>query len=181
MSIPNSLTALRILSIPILIAVLLSQFDGKNLVAFAIFLLAALTDMLDGFFARRKKQTSVFGQLLDPLADKLLITAAFICLVELGAVSAWMVIVIIGREIAVTGFRAIASSKGINISASLLGKIKMILETITISILILGEKILGQFYFLSRVGLWLVIAAAIISAAEYYIRFGPAVFSENPR
>jgi CDP-diacylglycerol--glycerol-3-phosphate 3-phosphatidyltransferase len=181
MSIPNSLTALRILSIPILIAVLLSQFDGKNLVAFAIFLLAALTDMLDGFFARRKKQTSVFGQLLDPLADKLLITAAFICLVELGAVSAWMVVVIIGREIAITGFRAIASSKGINIPASLLGKIKMILESITISILILGEKILGQFYFLSQVGLWLVIAAAVISAAEYYMRFGPALFSENSR
>ena len=179
MNIPNSLTGLRILSIPILIAVLLSQFKGKEIVAFAVFFLAALTDMLDGFFARRKKQTSLFGQLLDPLADKLLITAAFICLVELGAVSAWMVIIIIGREIAVTGFRAITSSKGINISASPLGKIKMILETITISFLILGENILGSYYFLSRVGLWLVIAVAVISAAEYYIRFGSVVLSKS--
>ena len=181
MHIPNSLTGLRILSIPILIVVLLSRFDGKELVAFAIFVLAALTDTLDGLIARRKKQTSVFGQLIDPLADKLLITAALICLVELGSVSAWMVIIIIGREIAVTGFRAIASSKGINLSASRLGKNKMILETITISSLILGEKILGQFYFLSRVGLWLVIAVAVISAAEYYIRYGPAVLSESSR
>jgi len=181
MNIPNSLTGLRILSIPILIVVLLSQFDGKELVAFAIFVLAALTDTLDGVIARRKKQTSVFGQLLDPIADKLLVTAALICLVELGAVSAWMVIIIIGREIAVTGFRAIASSKRINIPASRLGKNKMILEAITISSLILGEKILGQFYFLSQVGLWLVIAVAVISAAEYYIRFGSAVLSEGSR
>lgn len=179
MNIPNSLTGLRILSIPILIVVLLSQFDGKELVSLAIFLLAALTDTLDGIIARRKKQTSVLGQLLDPIADKLLVTAAFICLVELGAVSAWIVIIIIGREIAVTGFRAIASSKGINIPASRLGKNKMILEIITISLLILGEKILGQFYFLSQVGLWLVIAIAIISAAEYYIRFRPAVLSKK--
>lgn len=181
MNIPNSLTALRIFSIPILIVVLLSQFDGKEFVALVIFLLAAMTDMLDGFFARRKRQISVFGQLLDPLADKLLVTAAFICLVELGVAPAWMVIIIIGREIAVTGFRAIASSKGINIHASWLGKIKMILETITISILILGERNLGQFHFLSQVGLWLVIAAAVFSAAEYYIKYGSAVLSKNSR
>ncbi len=175
MHIPNCLTALRIVSTPILIIVLLSQFKGREIVAFAIFLMASLTDTLDGFFARRKKQTSVLGQLIDPLADKLLVTAALICLVELGVVSAWMVIIIIGREIAVTGFRAIASSKGIIIPASLLGKIKMILETITICALILGEKNLGQYYFLSKVGLWLVIGTAILSAAAYYKRYGPAI------
>lgn len=176
---PNLLTALRILSIPALVAVLLSEFEGKELVAFAIFLLAALTDMLDGFLARRRKQITIFGQLLDPIADKLLVASAFICFVELGAVSAWMVVIIIGREIAVSGFRAIASSRGINIAASILGKIKMISETVTICLLILGEEYLGDLYFLSQVGLWVVIATVLLSAGEYYFKFGPLVLSRR--
>lgn len=180
MHIPNCLTALRIVATPVLIIVLLSHFKGHEIVAFSIYLMASLTDTLDGIIARRRSQTSVLGQLIDPLADKLLVTAALICLVELGAVAAWMVIIIIGREIAVTGFRAIASSKGIIIPASLLGKTKMVLETITICALILGEKNLGQFYFLSKVGLWLVIAAALLSAADYYKRYGPAILSKSP-
>lgn len=180
MNIPNSLTILRICVIPILVFVLLSPFDGKELIAFVIFMFAALTDMLDGFWARRKKQITVFGQLLDPIADKLLITSAFICLVELEIVPAWMVIIIIGREIAVTGFRMIASSKGINIPASKLGKVKMNSETITVLLLILGEKYLGRFYILSQIGLWVVVVSAIISAIEYYLKYGPKVLSENP-
>jgi len=179
MNIPNSLTTLRICVIPILVFVLLSPFDGKELIAFVIFLLAALTDMLDGFWARRKKQITVFGQLLDPIADKLLITSAFICLVELGIVSAWIVVIIIGREIAVTGFRALASSKGITIPASILGKIKMNSETITVLLLILGEKHLGPYYILSHIGLWVVVFSAIISAIEYYLKYGSKVLSEH--
>jgi len=179
MNVPNLLTILRILSIPVLVIVLLAQFEGKELVAFILFLLAALTDTLDGLLARRRKQITVFGQLLDPVADKLLIASAFICLVELGAVSAWMVVIIIGREIAVTGFRAIASSKSIYIASSRLGKVKMLSEVVTICLLILGEKYLGHFYFLSQIGLWLVIATAVISAAEYYIKFGPLVISKH--
>lgn len=176
---PNSLTALRIISIPVLVVVLLSQFKGKELTAFIIFLLAALTDMLDGFWARRKKQTTVFGQLLDPIADKLLVASAFICLIELQVVPAWMVVIIIGREIAVSGFRAIAASKGTNISASTLGKIKMISEVVTISLLILGKKYLGNLYFLSQVGLWIVMATALFSAAEYYLKYRYLFLSRN--
>lgn len=176
---PNSLTVLRILSIPALVVVLLTQFKGKELVAFIIFSLAAITDMLDGFWARRRKQTTLFGQFLDPIADKLLVASAFICLVELEAVAAWMVVIIIGREIAVSGFRAIASSKGINIPASILGKIKMISEAVTISLLILGEKYLGSLYILSQVGLWIVITAALFSAAEYYAKYGHLVLSRR--
>ncbi|MFP4082211.1 MAG: CDP-diacylglycerol--glycerol-3-phosphate 3-phosphatidyltransferase [Candidatus Aminicenantes bacterium] len=176
---PNLLTALRILSIPALVAVLLSSFRGKEWVAFVIFLLAALTDMLDGFWARRRRQTTVYGKLLDPVADKLLVASAFICLVELGAVSAWMVVIIIGREIAVSGFRAIASSQGVNIPASALGKIKMISEAVTICLLILGEKHLKSLYFLSQVGLWIVIAAALLSAGEYYVRYGRQILSKR--
>lgn len=174
---PLFLTSLRIVAIPILVLVLLSDFKGKDIASFVIFFLATLTDMLDGFWARRKKQITVLGQLLDPTADKLLIASALICLVGVGTVPAWMVVVIVGREIAVTGFRAMASSKGINISASILGKIKMILETWTIYLLLLGERILGPLYVLSKVGLWLTIVVALVSAAEYYWKYGKTVIS----
>ncbi len=176
---PNTLTMLRVVSIPALVVVLLTQFKGQEITAFLIFLLAALTDMLDGFWARRKKQTTVFGQLLDPIADKLLVASALICLVELQLVPAWMVVIIIGREIAVSGLRAVAASKGTNISASVLGKIKMISEVVTIALLILGKKYLGNLYFLSQVGLWLVIVTASFSAVEYFLRYRHLVLSNN--
>ena len=174
---PLALTFLRVLSVPVLVVVLLADFRGHHIVAFAVFTLATLTDMLDGFWARRKKQITVLGQLLDPTADKLLVVSALICLVGTGAVPAWMAVIIIGREIAVTGFRAMASAKGIHIPASALGKVKMILETGTIGLLLLGEGVLGRVYVLSRVGLWLTVGAALISAAEYYLRYGRTVLS----
>ncbi|HDZ26835.1 hypothetical protein LCGC14_1239720 [marine sediment metagenome] len=179
MNLPNLLTMLRIFSIPVLVVVLLGQFEGKELAAVIIFLLAALTDTLDGLLARKRGQVTILGQILDPIADKLLIASAFICLVELGAAPAWMVVIILGRELAVTGFRAIASSKGIHIASSRLGKFKMISEAATICLLILGEEYLGRFNFISQIGLWVVIAIATISAAEYYIRFGPRVISKH--
>ncbi len=179
MNAPLVLTLLRILSIPVLVIILLSDFRGKEVVSFAVFALATLTDTLDGFWARRKKQITVMGQLLDPTADKLLVVSVLICLVETGSVPAWMAVVIIGREVAVTGFRALASSKGLHIAASQLGKIKMILETGTIGLLLLGRDILGSFYVLSQTGLWLTIVAAVVSALEYYIKYGPAVISDR--
>jgi CDP-diacylglycerol--glycerol-3-phosphate 3-phosphatidyltransferase len=177
MNAPLYLTALRILAIPVLVIVLLSDFKGKEIAAFVIFLLATLTDTLDGFFARRKRQITVLGQLLDPTADKLLVVSTLICLVGLDLVPAWMAVVIIGREIAVTGFRAMASSRGIHIPASALGKLKMILETGTILLLLLGQDILGPFYVLARIGLWLIIVAALVSAAQYYLEYGPSVLT----
>ncbi len=179
MNIPNALTLLRIIAIPVLVVILLIQFEGRELAALIVFVLAALTDMLDGFWARQKKQITVLGQLLDPIADKLLITSALICLVGLGTVPAWMAVIIIGREISVTGFRAIASSKKISIPASILGKIKMNTETITIALLILGKRYLENLYFLSQIGLWLVIVTAVLSALEYFIKFGPKVLSKD--
>ena len=171
MNVPNLLTALRIFSIPVLVVVLLSQFKGQELIACAIFLLAALTDMLDGMWARRKNQITTTGKLLDPIADKLLIASALICLVELGSVPSWIAIILIGRGIAITGLRAIASSQGHHVEASRLGKIKMWVETITISLLILGKNTLGQFYLLALIGLWLAIAVSVISGAEYILKF----------
>lgn len=177
MNVPLALTYIRILAVPVLVVLLLTDFRGNNIAALAVFALAAFTDTLDGYWARKKKQTTVLGQLLDPTADKLLVVSVLICLVGTGVVPAWMGVVIIGREIAVTGFRAMASARGIHIPASALGKIKMSLETGTVSVLLLGEKILGSFYVLAEVGLWLTVIAALVSAAEYYIRYGPRVLS----
>jgi CDP-diacylglycerol--glycerol-3-phosphate 3-phosphatidyltransferase len=179
MNVPLALTTIRILAVPLLVVVLLSDFQGKEIVAFTVFVLATFTDTLDGYWARKKKQITVLGQLLDPTADKLLVVSALICLVGSGVVPAWMGVIIIGREIAVSGFRALASAKGIHIPASALGKIKMGLETGTISVLLLGEKILGPFYLLAKVGLWLTVLAALVSAAEYYCRHGPKVLSSG--
>jgi len=177
---PLALTYLRILAVPVLVVFLLTDFRGHDILAFAVFLLATLTDMLDGYWARRKKQITVLGQLLDPTADKLIVVSALICLVGRTLVPAWMAVIIIGREIAVTGFRALASAKGIHIPASVLGKIKMNLETATIGLLLLGEGVLGRLYFLTQWGLWLTVAAALVSAAEYYLRYGRAVLSGRP-
>ena len=174
---PNILTLLRILAIPVLVAVMLTDFSGRDLAAFAIFVAAALTDWADGWWARRKNQTTIFGQLLDPTADKLLVAAALVCLQAQGRVPAWMVVVIIGRELAVSGFRTLASSRGVHIPALLLGKAKMVLETWTIAGLILGAGLLGRVFLVPQVGLWLVLFAALASAAEYYIRYWPLIAS----
>lgn len=179
MNVPNALTLARIVAIPALVAAMLIGFRGHDLAAFAIFAFASLTDWVDGWLARKKGLVTVLGQLLDPTADKLLIASALICLVELGRVPAWAAIVIIGREIAVTGFRAMASSKGVNIPASLVGKIKMACESWIVGGLVLGPVILGKIYVVAKVGLWLVIALAIASALEYFLRFGPRVISQQ--
>jgi CDP-diacylglycerol--glycerol-3-phosphate 3-phosphatidyltransferase len=179
-NVPNYLTLARILAIPALVAVLLTNFEGRDIVATAIFVFASITDWLDGYLARKKGLVTVMGQLLDPTADKLLITSAVICLVELGRVPAWAAVIIIGRELAVSGFRAIASSKGLHIPASGLGKAKMGIESWAIGALILGPIYFGRFYFVARIGLWLVIIAALASAVEYYVRYAPQVLSRQP-
>jgi len=168
----------RILAIPALVAMMLAEFKGHEIVALAIYVFATLTDAIDGWIARRKGEVTVLGQLLDPTADKLLIASALICLVELGRVPAWAAIVIIGREIAVTGFRAMASSKGVNIPASAFGKAKMGSESWIIGAIVLGPIYLGKFYIVAKIGLWLVLALAIVSMLEYFVRFGPRIISQ---
>ena len=179
-NIPNYLSMVRILAIPALVATMLASFRGHEIVALVIFILASLTDAIDGWIARRKGEVTVLGQLLDPTADKLLIASALICLVDLGLVPSSAAIIIIGREIAVTGFRAMASSKGINIPASAFGKAKMGSESWILGTLILGPGYLGKLIMgAAKIGLWLVVALAIISAVEYFIRFGPRVISQQ--
>jgi CDP-diacylglycerol--glycerol-3-phosphate 3-phosphatidyltransferase len=178
MNLPNALTVGRIFLVPLLVVVLLTKFEGrmimgvpKELVGAAIFGLASLTDVLDGYLARRRKQITTLGQLMDPLADKLLITAALVSLVQLDLAPAWMVAVILGREFAVTVLRSIAHGKGLVIAASPLGKFKMLAEVIAILALILGQDHLQQFYVIGTIALWVAMLTATISGIDYYRRF----------
>jgi CDP-diacylglycerol--glycerol-3-phosphate 3-phosphatidyltransferase len=179
-NLPNSLTIVRIFLVPLLVVVLLTNFEGrmilgirKELVGAMIFGLASLTDWADGYVARRRKQVTSFGQVIDPLADKLLTSAAFISLVQLGLAPAWMVAVIIGREFAVTGLRNFAYSRGVVMPASPLGKIKMVAQVVAILALILGDVFAPALTMLGRVALWVVVATAMMSAADYFRRFSP--------
>ena len=178
MNLPNTLTMTRIFLVPLLVVVLLTKFDGraifgipKEIVGAAIFGLGSITDWLDGYLARRRQQITTFGQVIDPLADKLLTSAALISLVQMDLAPAWMVAVIIGREFAVTGLRSLAYARGVVIAASPLGKIKMVVEVVAILALILGHDRSGSLYLIGQVALWLVVAAALVSAADYFRRF----------
>ena len=180
LNVPNSLTLLRIFMVPLLVVVLLTKFDGREYVGLAIFLIAAITDFLDGFIARRQKKVTKLGMLLDPIADKLLTSAAFISLVELELAPAWMIVIIIGREFAVSGLRSIASQQGVTIAASPLGKGKTITQVIAISILILGYE-LGRFMFIGKVALWFVVIFALGSGIDYFFRFSSAVLKPHKK
>src|SRR5580693_3654632 len=139
MNIPNLLTILRIFFVPLLVAALVQEHASVWL-ALGIFLVAASTDLLDGYLARRWRQITTIGTLLDPIADKLLISSALIALVQVRAVQAWMVILIVGREFAVSGLRAIAAAEGYTIKASDLGKTKMVSQVAAISCLLLATR-----------------------------------------
>ena len=155
MNLPNSLSLLRIFIVPLLVVVLLTPFSEswfgvpRHILGVAIFLAAALTDYLDGKIARRRNQVTRLGQLLDPIADKLLISAALISLVENQLAPAWAVVIIIGREFAVTGLRSIAATDGVVISASKMGKFKMLAQVVTVALLIVssvaGKPPVGNF------------------------------------
>src|SRR5438067_3910855 len=171
-NLPNSLTLFRIFLVPFLVVVLLTKYSNR--VGLAIFLVAAITDYFDGYFARRMKKITRLGTLLDPIADKLLMSAAFISLVELGLARAWMVVIIIGREFAVSGLRAIAAQQGVTIAASPLGKTKLISQVVAIALLILGYQ-LGEFLFVGTVALWIVMLFALASGVDYFIKFSRAI------
>lgn len=178
MNLPNALTLARIVLVPLLVVVLLTEFDGRRILGVsnevagaAIFALASVTDWLDGYLARRRRQVTWLGQMLDPIADKLLTSAAFISLVQLNLAPAWMVALIIGREFAVTGLRSLAHAKGFTIPASPLGKIKMASQVVAILLLMLGAGPLPVLAPLGMAALWFVLLAAIVSAADYYTRF----------
>jgi CDP-diacylglycerol--glycerol-3-phosphate 3-phosphatidyltransferase len=171
LNLPNSLTIFRIFLVPVLVVVLLTKFEGKEIIAVIIFLVAAATDALDGYLARRRQQVTNLGKLLDPIADKLLISAALISLVEEGLAPAWMVVIIVGREFAVNGLRAVASQRGIQIPASVWGKFKMASQVLAIVLLILDRKLPLPFSRSGETVLWIVVVLAVFSAGDYFVKF----------
>jgi CDP-diacylglycerol--glycerol-3-phosphate 3-phosphatidyltransferase len=180
MNLPNLLTLLRIFFVPLLVSALLADDRGLNwlsfipvsreLFALGIFMVAAATDLLDGYLARRWRQVTTVGTLLDPIADKVLISAALVSLVEIHRVSAWMVILIICREFAVSGLRQIAAASGYTIKASDLGKTKMVFQVVAICLVIAGihwPEVVGLGVF----AMWGVVLFGVISAADYFRKF----------
>ena len=180
MNLPNALTVTRICLVPLLVVVLLTKYVGRHVlgvptefVGAGIFAVASLTDWADGYLARRRKQVTALGQVIDPLADKLLTSAALISLVQMGMAPAWMVAVIIGREFAVTGLRSLTFARGVPIPASPLGKIKMVAQVVAILALILAQtgEIALPLWWIGQAALWVVVVAALASAADYFRRF----------
>ena len=179
MNLPNSLTILRIFFVPLLVAALVQenvsvQIGGvlvtNEWLALAIFLAAAATDLLDGYLARRWKQVTTIGTLLDPIADKLLISAALISLVQVRSLPAWMAILIIGREFAVSGLRAIAAAEGYTIKASDLGKTKMFFQVVAISCMLLSVRH-AALRTPAILLMWAVVFFALLSAISYFNKF----------
>jgi CDP-diacylglycerol--glycerol-3-phosphate 3-phosphatidyltransferase len=168
MNLPNAVTLSRIFLVPVLVTLLLTKYSAP--IAASVFLAASLTDFLDGYLARSRNQVTTLGMLLDPLADKLLVSSAFISLVQLQIVAAWMVVIIIGREFAVTGLRSIAASHGFTIDASELGKLKMGAQVAAITLLILGGEY-AIFATTGRVALYMVVLFAVWSGVDYFRTF----------
>ena len=170
MNLPISLTLLRIFFVPLVVVLLLTSGRNMDLWAVVVFLLAATTDLLDGYLARKRGQVTSLGILLDPIADKLLTSAAFISLVYLHLISAWMAVIIIGREFAVSGLRAIASAEGFSLEVSELGKTKMVFQVVAITVIVL-ERRLPLLRLPGSVLLWMVVLFALASAGQYFISF----------
>ena len=169
---PNTLTLFRIAAVPLIVILLL--FPGKlfTFVAAVLFSLAAITDFLDGFFARRKGLVSTFGKVMDPLADKLLVSATFIMLASLAWIPGWIVCIIIGRELAVTGLRNIAAQQGQEISSSRLGKYKTGFQIAAIiPLLIHYQYFTIDFHAIGSVFLWAALVMTLLSGADYFIKF----------
>lgn len=185
-NLPNYITITRIFAVPILIWILSSsRFSSANgekeLLASMLFIAASMTDMVDGYVARHRGQITTMGMLLDPLADKLLVAAAFVTLVQLNprVVPAWMAVVIIGREFLVSGLRSIAASEGFTIEASDLGKFKMVVQIVAVVAAILDHHwqnwYIGSFIFpldvIARAAIWFMVALSLVSAIDYFAAF----------
>lgn len=172
MNLPIGLTLTRIVAVPLLIVFLISSSRVHAVIAAGIFILAALTDWADGVLARRRNQVTTLGTLLDPIADKLLVAAALVSLLQIGKVGAWMVVVIIGRELAVTGLRAVAAGVGVIVPASRLAKGKTVSQYVAITLLII-EKGVGSpaFHLAATAVLWVALLLTVVSGADYFFRF----------
>jgi CDP-diacylglycerol---glycerol-3-phosphate 3-phosphatidyltransferase len=185
-NLPNYITLSRICAVPLLIWILSSSLFSsdhgqREIIAVVVFILASFTDGLDGYLARRRGQITTMGMLLDPLADKLMITAAFITLVQFNPriVPAWVAVIVIGREFLVSGLRSIAASQGFTIEASDLGKSKMVVQIVSVCTAILDHRFrmvpVGNFMFpleiTAHMAVWLMVALSLVSAIDYFVGF----------
>lgn len=168
MNLPNKLTILRIILVPVFVAVMLTNCFGDNSrwVALAIFIIASLTDLLDGKIARKYNLVTNFGKFMDPLADKMLVCSALICLVELGRIPSWMVIIIVARDFVISGFRLVAAESGKVIAANYWGKFKTASQMVMICLLIADIQY-GFFPLLSEIFKWVALVLTVISLIIY--------------
>lgn len=169
MNLPNKLTILRIILIPFFIILLMKGYYYSSGI---LFILASITDTLDGHIARKYNLITNFGKIMDPLADKLLVTSAMICLVELGEVAGWMIIVILAREFIITGLRAVAAGEGIIIAAGASGKVKTVLQMVALSVILLRNWPFSYFTALpiGHYLLWLAVIVTVYSGIEYIVK-----------
>lgn len=168
MNLPNKLTVFRVILIPFFVVLLL--FDITNYdkwIALAVFIIASLTDFLDGHIARKYNLVTNFGKFMDPLADKLLVCSALICLVELARIPAWIVIVIIAREFIISGFRLVASDNGVVIAASYWGKFKTTFQILMICLMIAD---LEPLYYVTQIVMWIALALTVVSLMDYLVK-----------
>jgi CDP-diacylglycerol---glycerol-3-phosphate 3-phosphatidyltransferase len=183
LNLPNLLSLCRILLVPPLVVVLLTKFEDKEWWGLGLFLLAAIIDFFDGYLARRRREVTRLGILLDPAADKILLSAAFISLVQMGEAPAWMVVVIVAREFAVSALRSFAAAENQVISAGFSGKLKTVVHIVAVAALIIHNQLPGELRHSSKVLLWAAVLIAVYSGIEYFVRFrryflaGPAVQS----
>ncbi len=170
MNLPNKLTILRVILIPFFVAALLwdgGQNQTLRYVSAAIFIVASLTDMLDGKIARKYNLVTNFGKFMDPLADKLLVCSALICLIELGQLPSWMVIMIISREFIISGFRLVASDNGVVIAASYWGKFKTTFQMIAVVLLILQ---IPPLHIVTQICVWIALILTVVSLIDYIMK-----------
>ncbi|HBA69514.1 MAG TPA: CDP-diacylglycerol--glycerol-3-phosphate 3-phosphatidyltransferase [Lachnospiraceae bacterium] len=169
MNLPNKLTMLRIIMIPVFVLFMLLPIAGEadKWIALVLFVAASLTDMLDGHIARKYNLITNFGKFMDPLADKLLVCSALICLVELERIPAWIVIVIIAREFIISGFRLVASDNGVVIAASYWGKFKTTFQMIMICLMIAN---LESLYLFTDIVMWIALILTVVSLLDYLIK-----------
>lgn len=180
MNLPNKLTILRVIMIPFFVFFMIAPyFEGYgNYIAVVIFIVASLTDMLDGKIARKYNLVTNFGKFMDPLADKLLVSAAMICLIETGQLAAWIVIVIISREFIISGFRLIASDNGIVIAASYWGKFKTVFQMLMVIVLIINYPH-PVFQMLGMVFTYIALILTVVSLMDYVVKNKDVLKDQN--
>lgn len=169
MNLPNKLTVLRVLMIPFFVVFMLLPIAGTydKWIALGLFIIASLTDMLDGKIARKYNLVTNFGKFMDPLADKLLVCSALICLIDTGAIPSWMVIVIIAREFIISGFRLIASDNGVVIAASYWGKFKTVFQMVMICLMIADLEVLA---LVTDIVMWIALILTVVSLLDYLMK-----------